>query len=224
MPAHRSDDLHHSEYLQKQMQGVIDGLRERLSRLSQASLRIAGDLDLDTVLQETVDGARSLTGARYGVLALLDDVRRVEALLASGLAADELQGLQEIPDGASIFEYLGGLPEPLRVANFADHAAALGLPEFLPPVPVLAFLGRSHPPPGERTGPHLRGPGGAGPGVQPGGRGHAGHVRRPRRHGRGQRPPLPGRSEEQGPTWKPWSTRRRWAWWSSTFPPERPPT
>ena len=73
------------------MQDVIDDLRERLSRLSQASLRIAGDLDLDTVLQETVDGARSLTGARYGVLAVLDDAGQVEALLASGLTVDELR-------------------------------------------------------------------------------------------------------------------------------------
>ena len=40
-----------------------------------------------------MDGARSLTGARYGVLAVLDDAGRVEALLASGLTADEFQGL-----------------------------------------------------------------------------------------------------------------------------------
>ena len=47
-------------------------LRERLSRLSEASLRISGDLDFDTVLQEVLDSARSLTGARYGVITLLD--------------------------------------------------------------------------------------------------------------------------------------------------------
>ena len=41
------DDLNHSEYLQKE----IENLRERLSRLSRASLRIAGGLDLDAVLQ-----------------------------------------------------------------------------------------------------------------------------------------------------------------------------
>ena len=41
-------------------------LRERLSRLSQASLRINESLDFDTVLQEVVDSARTLTGARYG--------------------------------------------------------------------------------------------------------------------------------------------------------------
>ena len=128
--------MNHSEDLQRE----IENLRDRLSLLSRASLRITGDLDLDTVLQETVDGARSLTGARYGVLAVQGDAGQVEALLASGLTPDEFRRLREIPGGASIFEYLGNLPEPLRVADFAGHAAALGLPEFLPPVPVLAFL------------------------------------------------------------------------------------
>ena len=41
-------------------------------------LRIAGDLDLDTVLQETVNGASSLTGTRYVVLAVLGDSGQVE--------------------------------------------------------------------------------------------------------------------------------------------------
>ena len=43
----------------------IAGLRERLSRLSQASLRINESLDLDTVLQGGLDSARSLTAARH---------------------------------------------------------------------------------------------------------------------------------------------------------------
>ena len=39
-------------------------LRERLSRLSQASRRINGSLDFDTMPQEVAGGARTLTGAR----------------------------------------------------------------------------------------------------------------------------------------------------------------
>ena len=128
--------MNDSEVLQRE----IENLRHRLSRLSRAGLRIAGDLDLDTVLQETVDGARSLTGARYGVLAVLDDGGEVETLLSSGLTPEEFRGLREIPGGEGLFEYLGSLPGPLRVADFAAHAAALGLPEFQPPVPVRALL------------------------------------------------------------------------------------
>ncbi len=46
-------------------------LRDRLSRLSQASLRINESLDFETVLQGVLDSACSLTGARYGVMALV---------------------------------------------------------------------------------------------------------------------------------------------------------
>ena len=44
----------------------IAELRDRLSRLSQASLRINESIDFDTVLQGVLDSACSLTGARYG--------------------------------------------------------------------------------------------------------------------------------------------------------------
>ncbi len=40
-----------------------EALRERLSRLSRASLRINESLDFDAVLQEMVDGARALTAS-----------------------------------------------------------------------------------------------------------------------------------------------------------------
>ena len=42
-------------------------LRERLSRQSQATLRINESLDFDTVLQEVLDSARALTASVIGV-------------------------------------------------------------------------------------------------------------------------------------------------------------
>ena len=51
----------------------IRDLEERLSRLREAGLRITEDLDFSTVLQGVLDSARSLTGARYAVIALHRD-------------------------------------------------------------------------------------------------------------------------------------------------------
>ena len=51
----------------------IEALRQRLSRLSAASLHINEDLDLDTVLQGVVDSARALTASRYAPIVLPDD-------------------------------------------------------------------------------------------------------------------------------------------------------
>ena len=63
----------------------IAELRDRLSRLSQASLRINESLDFDTVLQGVLDSACSLTGARYGVITLLNESGRIQDFLYSGL-------------------------------------------------------------------------------------------------------------------------------------------
>ena len=64
-------------------------LRDRLSRLSQASLHINESLDLDTVLQGVLDSARSLTDASYALSTTLDGSGRVEDFRVSGLSPDE---------------------------------------------------------------------------------------------------------------------------------------
>ena len=113
---------------------------DRLSQLSEASLRINESLDLDTVLQSVLDSARSLTGARYSLITTLDESGDIQDFLVSGLTADEAQRLWEMPEGLRFFEFLSNLSEPLRVGDFADHVRSLGLPEFRPPAPVSSFL------------------------------------------------------------------------------------
>ena len=115
-------------------------LLERLTRLGEASLRIHRGLEPDEVLQRVLDAARALTGARYGVLTTLDDAGRVEDFLATGLSPEEAQSLWEMPGGQELFEYVNSMPEPWRVADFAEHVRAMGLPEFIPPTPTGAFL------------------------------------------------------------------------------------
>ena len=59
---------------------------DRLSRMAEAWLRIASNLDVDAVLQEVIDGARSLTGARYGALVSFDDSGGIRDLVTSGMS------------------------------------------------------------------------------------------------------------------------------------------
>ena len=115
--------------------------RNRLSQLSEASLRINESLDLDTVLQEILDSARSLTDARYGVIVTLDDKGQAEDFLASGLTDEETQQLFAMPEALKIFEYLTTIPGPLRVSDFASYTRAQDLPEFRPPTQMSACLG-----------------------------------------------------------------------------------
>ena len=124
-------------------QREIAELRDRLSRLSQASLRINESLDFDTVLQGVLDSACSLTGARYGVITLLDESGQVQDFVTSGLTAQEHRRFTDLPEGMMFFQYLSNIQEPLRLRDFHSHIRSLGLPEFQPPMTVstpLPFL------------------------------------------------------------------------------------
>ena len=144
-------------------------LRERLSRLSEASLRITEDLDLDIVLQGVVDGARSLTGARMGGITALDEQGQLQDFITSGLTPEEHQRFVDLPGGPEFFAYLsmiprtapaGGLLRPHHVGGPSRNRPAVGSGGHLP--------GRAHPSPGRaRRQPLSIGQGGR-PGVHPG--------------------------------------------------------
>ena len=115
-------------------------LRERLSRLSEASLRINESLDFDTVLQDVVDGARALTASRYGAITVLGEGAQMPDFIVSGLTKEEYQELWDMPEGLGFFEYLSGLEEPLRVSDVDRHMRDLNMPRFLPSVTVRSLL------------------------------------------------------------------------------------
>ena len=132
-----------------------EALRERLTRLSEASLRINESLDFDTVLQGVLDSARSLTGAHYGVVALVDDAGDLQDLLFSGMTEPEAAQFHELPDGLRLFEYLSRLPQPLRLPDLLSHIRATDLPDLQPPVavgPAVPFLAAPVKHRGERVG------------------------------------------------------------------------
>ena len=105
----------------------IEALRERVSRLSAAVLRANSSLDLDTVLQEVVESARALTGARYGVIATVDGAGKPGEFVLSGFTPAEKEELIAWPDGPRLFEHFRGLAAPVRVADLTAYVRALGL-------------------------------------------------------------------------------------------------
>ena len=128
--------MSNAEELQRENQA----LRDRLSRLSAASLRINESLDFETVLQGALDSACSLTGARYGVIALVGAAGRIEDSVTSGLTPEAHRRFMDFPEGMPFFEYLSGISEPQRLRDFHSYTRALGLPEFRPPFPVSSPL------------------------------------------------------------------------------------
>ena len=104
----------------------IEALRERMSRLSAAVLRASSSLDLDTVLQEVVDSARALTGARYGVIVTVDGADRIEEFVTSGFTPAEEEEMVAWTDGLRLFAHFRGLAAPIRVGDLPAYVRALG--------------------------------------------------------------------------------------------------
>ena len=103
-----------------------EALGDRISKLSAAILRISASLDVNTVLQEVVDSARALTGARYGVITTIDDAGQPQNFISSGFTPAEHQQLADWPDGPRLFEHLRDLPGALRLGDLPGYVRERG--------------------------------------------------------------------------------------------------
>ena len=117
----------------------IESLRTRLSKLSQASLRVSETLDVNTVLREVIDNARDLTGARYGALLTYDPSGGIQDFITSGISAEELDRLHVSPKGLGLLAHMNEIREPLRLADISSHPSSVGFPQNHPPMKT--FLG-----------------------------------------------------------------------------------
>ena len=119
--------------------GDDDTARDRLSRLSEATLQISESLDFDNVLRQVVDNARALTEARYGILITVGQLGEMELLFTSGVSAEDHDLLQRMPGRWELFAHFRQMPRPLRLKDFPGYAVAMGLPAF-DLLPIGAFL------------------------------------------------------------------------------------
>ena len=115
----------------------ITELRERLTRLSEASLRVNESLDPDTVLQEVMDSARSLTGARFGGITAFDESGQLLEFITSGMPPEEQQRMLDLPEGPALFEYFSSIQGSLRFGDVASQMRSLGFPDL----PIKTLLG-----------------------------------------------------------------------------------
>ena len=115
----------------REQAGEIGVLRERVSALSAAILRINASLDITTVLQEAVDHARTLTGARFGIITTVDETGQVRDFVSSGFTEDEYRQFLEWPDGPKLFAHLRDLAGPIRLTDLPALVQSLGFSPHL---------------------------------------------------------------------------------------------
>ena len=123
-----------------QTNGEVRALRELVSALSAAILRMGASPDLATVLQEVVDSARALTGARYGAIVTVDEAGEPRDFVTAGFTVEQERRFAEWPDGPRLFAHLHDLPGPLRLADLPDYVHEHGFSSELMPSKTLQAM------------------------------------------------------------------------------------
>lgn len=114
-------------------------LASQLELTSSLVLAVTAELDLTTVLHRIVDLARELVGARYAALGVPNARGEMEAFITSGLSPEAEARIGHRPRGLGILGLLLREPKTIRLANLADHPAAVGFPANHPA--MNSFLG-----------------------------------------------------------------------------------
>ncbi|CUS02332.2 putative two-component histidine kinase [Candidatus Promineifilum breve] len=114
-----------------------------LVALNRAALAIAGELDVDKVLQLIVDSAREVVGAAYAALAVGDwrvpGPGNVHRFVVSGMGRDEISNVIHWPHGRGLLGAVIHGQEPIRLKHIHDDPRSVGYPKGHPPVE--GFLG-----------------------------------------------------------------------------------
>ena len=114
-------------------------LRERLSQLSDLSRKITSSLELAAVLQDIVEAACDLAGARYGAIGVFDESGRVQTFVTHGITAEQRERLGDLPKGLGLLGVLQHEQSPMRLADISEHPRSVGFPPNHPP--MRSFLG-----------------------------------------------------------------------------------
>ena len=120
-------------------------VRDRFEHLLSAGVEIFSQHTLTAVLQQVVDAAREVVGARYAALGVLSpDGTSLSEFVTSGMTVEERAKIGAAPQGHGLLGVIIHQPKAIRVPDIADHPQRAGFPRHHPPmrsflgVPVLA--------------------------------------------------------------------------------------
>ena len=115
-------------------------VRERFERLLAAGIAVFSRRALDEVLQEVVDAACAVVGARYAALGVLSaDGGQLVQFVTSGMDDALRHRIGDLPQGRGLLGYVIQQGKPIRTADINRHPQRYGFPPHHPP--MKSFLG-----------------------------------------------------------------------------------
>jgi signal transduction histidine kinase len=118
----------------------VAGVTDRIRSLLDAGIALTSELSLDTLLQNLTEAAAELTGARYAALGVIDSSRReLERFVTTGMDAETIARIGDLPRGRGILGVLIRDAQPLRLHDISEDPRSVGFPPHHPPMHT--FLG-----------------------------------------------------------------------------------
>src|SRR5687768_18206013 len=113
---------------------------DRLRVLVETGIALSSELSLDALLQQLVEKAALLTGARYAALGVIDQTgTALERFLTTGIDPETHAAIGDLPRGRGILGVLIREAAPLRLQDLAEDPRSVGFPRHHPPMKT--FLG-----------------------------------------------------------------------------------
>jgi signal transduction histidine kinase len=114
--------------------------RARMASLVDAGLALGRELALDDLLSQIVQSARTVLGARYAALGVLDATgTELAQFVTAGMTEEERDAIGPLPRGKGILGVLIRDARPLRLERLSDDPRSAGFPPNHPP--MTSFLG-----------------------------------------------------------------------------------
>jgi signal transduction histidine kinase len=115
-------------------------VRQRFERLLSAGIAIFSEHALERVLQQVVDSAREVVGARYAALGVLaPDRKSLNQFVTSGVSEAERRRIGDLPTGRGLLGLVIRDPKPIRTVDITKHPKRYGFPPHHPL--MKSFLG-----------------------------------------------------------------------------------
>jgi signal transduction histidine kinase len=119
------------------MQGRLRRHNEELLALHGAGLDVSAELSLDAVLNKVVERARTLVGARYGALSVVNADGSIQTFITSGISDSDRARIGAPPVGRGLLGVVLHEGESLRLPHIDKDSRSYGFP---PNHPVMRSL------------------------------------------------------------------------------------
>lgn len=120
----------------ERLQQEVAHLRDRLTGLSEAMLRINESLEIDNVLNEVAESARVLSNALFSGITVKERSGHTENFVSAGLTSEEQKYFLDLSPWSHLWANMSDIDKPMRMHDIVEYVRLLGMPDFRPPIKI----------------------------------------------------------------------------------------